>query len=193
MNDLSINGTNLLSMLGANRTPSSQIAEFTPEASNSSSSSSQPFLSAFEDILEEAITGATKAAATVASKRVAEFVEDRSRLKFIAQAAGWAPSSSGSGSSSSSSSSSNSVNTNDPVYRLITALGKGLIQTLDLGDETGSTSTTSTAGMSQNTTSQTTTDQTGTGTTGTTTTDTTTTDTTQTDDTQSSEDSTDTA
>jgi len=117
-----------------------------PEASSSSSSTSSGDLaSTFGTILQEAITGLTKAAAQVASNRVAEFVEDRSRLRAIAEAAGWTPSGSSSSSSSStsssgSSSSGTSVNTNDPVYRLVTALGQTLLQALQDAQQDASSS-----------------------------------------------------
>lgn len=173
--------------------PTSQTEASTTTGSNSSSAASPEDV--FGEILQEAVTGATKAIATVASRRVAKFVEGRNRLQFLAQAAGWTPSSSGTSSTSSASGSSSTgttggtsnVNTNDPVYRLITAWGNMIAQNLQ-ADSGDSQDTTATAGATdQNTTGTDTTDATGTDTTddGTDTTD----DTTQqqdTDDTQTS-------
>ncbi len=107
----------------------------TSKTTPSSSGTSNALVTTFNEILEEAITGATKLAAQVASNRAAGFVEDRDQLRALAQAAGWAPTSSSSSSSSSSS--------NDPVYRLVMAFGETLLDALEVDeqDTSGSTST----------------------------------------------------
>ena len=107
----------------------------TSKTTASSSGTSNALVTTFNEILEEAITGATKLAAQAASNRAAEFVEDRDQLRALAQAAGWAPTSSSSSSSSSSS--------NDPVYRLVMAFGQTLLDALEVDeqDTSGSTST----------------------------------------------------
>ncbi len=156
-----------------------------PEATTTGSSSSTGSSpeAVFNTILQEAVTGATKAIATVASRRVAKFVEGRSRLQFLAQSAGWAPSTSSSGSSSKGSSSgtasstgasgdTSGVNTNDPVYRLITAWGQMVAQNLQADTTDSQDGTTTAAATDQNTGTTTTdgtdtdTDTTGTDTTG---------------------------
>jgi len=114
----------------------------------SSSTSTNPLVETFNEILEEAVTGLTTAAAQLASKRVAEFVEDRSRLKAVAQAAGWAPAS---GSSSTSGSTSN-----DPIYRLLTALGETILQQVQATQEDTTSTQTTTAGTTDTTTDGTT-------------------------------------
>ncbi|MBN1343626.1 MAG: hypothetical protein JXQ73_13140 [Phycisphaerae bacterium] len=143
----------------ADSTSSASSALKTPALKTGSSSSSSsgagdnPIAQAFTNILEEAITGLTAAAAQFASKRVAEFVEDRSRLQFIAQAAGWT-SSSGSSSGSSGSSGSSSGGS-DPISTLVTAVGETLLQALrdaTATQNTTATDTTQTTDTTQNTT-----------------------------------------
>ena len=137
----------------------------------SSGTSSNPLVETFNEILEEAVTGLTTVAAEFASKRVAEFVEDRSRLKAIAQAAGWAP--------ASGSSSTGGSGSNDPIYRLLTALGETLLQQIQAAQQdTTSTQTAASDTTTSDTTAATTDD---TSTTDTTTDDTSTDDTSTTD------------
>jgi hypothetical protein len=108
-------------------------------SSTTGSSASNPLQDAFVQILEESVTGLAALAGRVAYKKAAEFVEDHEALGMFVKAAGWAPasgSSSGSSSStsstsSSSSSSSNATAGNDPITRLLTALGQTIVQNIE--------------------------------------------------------------
>jgi hypothetical protein len=134
--------------------PFAKTSATASSTSSGSSSSTNAVATAFSDILEEAVEGLTQVAAQMASKRVAEFVEDRSGLKAFAQAAGWLPTGSMSGSSSSSSSSSTGTNTNDPIYRLVSALGQEILANLQERFDTNSTSDTTEQDASTDSTQQ---------------------------------------
>jgi hypothetical protein len=102
-------------------------------ANSSSGTSGMPLVDTFNQILQEAVSGLTQVAGRVASKKVSDFVSHHDKLGAIAQAAGWvSPSGSTGSSSSSSSGSSSSTGTagNDPVTRLMDALGQTVNQTM---------------------------------------------------------------
>lgn len=126
------------------------------KTSGTSSTSGDSLKEVFSDFLEDAITGLTEVAAQMASKRAAEFVEDRSRLKVLVEAAGWT---SASASASSTSSTSSSGSSSDPVYQFVTLLGQQLLAALQESLSLNETTTDPTA-SSQSTTDQDTADTT---------------------------------
>ncbi len=121
-------------------TSSQRTTNTPPETAAPSSGNTNPLVDTFNQILEESITGLTKAMAEVAHNRAAEFLKDRDQLRAIAQAAGWAPvsgsSRTGPGGTATSTQQGSSAGTsgttaNDPIARLLVALG----QTILLGIE----------------------------------------------------------
>jgi len=135
-------------------TPTGKGANLSSVAQTTSNSSNNPLAETFSDILEESINGLTKVVSQVAYKRMAEFLEDHDRLRAFAQAAGWAPtggSTSGTSSGSSATSTGASGSTgNDPVTRLLVALGQTLLLAIEQS-QTGSGSNGSTADNSETT------------------------------------------
>jgi hypothetical protein len=152
MSDLCIFGCNQNSLWASDQMSKQEAAAKTAKTSGTekttATSAENPLAAEFGQILEEAITGLTEVVAQAASKRVAEFMEDRSRLRAIAQAAGWTPAagSSAGDSSTSSTTTSNSTGSggNDPVYRLLTALGETVIQALQQAEQAAASSVSAT-------------------------------------------------